>query len=59
MNRAGRTRGVNDSPSTAQPVTIGTDGKVVIDGGSDHGTTSLNALPDVDFYSFEGRIATV
>ena len=43
----------NDSLATAQPVTVGTDGQVIIQGVVGITDPAQPAIPDVDFYSFQ------
>lgn len=43
----------NDSLATAQQVTVGTDGQVIIQGVIGTTDPAQPAIPDIDFYSFE------
>ena len=43
----------NDSLANAQPVTVGTDGQVIIQGVVGTNDPAQPAVPDVDFYSFQ------
>jgi hypothetical protein len=58
---AAGTAGANDTIQTAQPLTIGADGdivKVIGSIGYDD-EKGLLAIPDVDFYSFQGRAGDI
>jgi hypothetical protein len=58
---AAGTAGTNDTFATAQPITIGADGdiiKVIGSIGYDD-EKGLLAIPDVDFYSFQGRAGDI
>lgn len=58
---AAGTAGANDTFASAQPITIGADGdiiKVIGSIGYDD-EKGLLAIPDVDFYSFQGRAGDI
>lgn len=48
------TRGANDSLNTAQQLTVDSDGKMIVQGTIGVTDPAGIAIPDVDFYSFEG-----
>jgi hypothetical protein len=49
------TMGVNDSFGTAQQLVVDTSGKMIVQGAIGVTDPAQAAIPDVDFYSFEGR----
>jgi hypothetical protein len=49
------TMGANDSFGTAQELVLDTDGKMIVQGTIGVTDPAQAAIPDLDFYSFEGR----
>jgi len=45
----------NDSLGATQQLSVGTDGKIIVQGTIGVTGTTETPIPDVDFYSFEGR----